>query len=117
MRWIMKPKKSKDSAAEFEKGTKKTGKQHYILKLYIAGMTPKSKRAILKIKELCDGQLKDRYELQIIDILRKPVLASGEQIIATPTLIRKLPLPIQKFIGDMTEAERILIGVDLMKKS
>ncbi len=109
----MKQKKGKDSSARSGKKSKVSKKQEYILRLYIAGMTPKSKRAIVNIKALCDGHLKDRYELEVIDILRNPVLAFGEQIIATPTLIRKLPLPIQQFIGDLTEAERVLVGVDL----
>ena len=110
-------KKLTGSAAEFEKKRERTKKENYVLRLYIAGMTPKSKQAILNIKRICDGHLKDRYELEVIDIMRNPVLAAGEQIIATPTLIRKLPLPLRRFIGDMTQAERILMGIDLKKKS
>ncbi len=113
----MKQRKAKGSWARSGKKRKKSEKEEYVLRLYVAGMTPKSKRAILNIRKLCDGQLKDRYNLQVVDILRDPVLASGEQIIATPTLIRKIPLPLRKFIGDMTEAERILVGVDLKEKS
>ena len=86
------------------------------MRLYVAGMTPKSKEAILNIKQICDGHLKDRYELEVIDIIRNPVLAAGEQIVATPTLIRQLPPPLRRFIGDMTQAERILLGIDLRKK-
>ncbi len=113
----MMPKKLTGSAAEFEKKRERAKKENYVLRLYIAGMTPKSKQAILNIRKICDGHLKDRYELEVIDIIRNPVLASGEQIIATPTLIRKLPPPLRRFIGDMTEAERILLGIDLKKKS
>ncbi len=113
----MKQKKSKDSSARPRKKSKESKKQEYTLRLYIAEMSPKSKRAIVNIKALCDGRLKDRYKLEVIDILRNPVLATGEQIIATPTLIRKLPLPMQKFIGDLTEAERVLVGVDLRERS
>ncbi len=112
----MKEKKGGVSSARYEKKIKKSEEQQYILRLYIAGMTPKSKRAILNIKKLCDGHLKDRYNLEVVDILRNPVLASGEQIVATPTLIRKIPLPLRRFIGDMTEAERVLLGIDLKKK-
>ena len=112
----MKQREAKGSLA-FGKKKKKSEKQEYVLRLYVAGMTPKSKQAILNIKKLCDGHLKDRYELEVIDIMRNPVLAAGEQIIATPTLIRKIPTPLRRFIGDMTEAERILVGVDLRGKS
>ena len=113
----MKQKKGKDSSRPPGKKSKESKKQEYVLRLYVAGMTPRSKRAIMNIKALCDGRLKDRYELEVIDILRNPILATGEQIIATPTLIRKIPLPIQKFIGDLTEAERVLVGVDLRERS
>ncbi len=111
------PKKLAGSAAEFEKKRERAKKENYVLRLYIAGMTPKSKQAILNLKKICDGHLKDRYDLEVIDIIRNPVLAAGEQIIATPTLIRKLPAPLRRFIGDMTEAERILLGIDLKKRS
>ncbi len=113
----MREKKGKNSPARPGKKPGKSGKQEYVLRLYVAGMTPKSKQAILNIKKLCDGQLEDRYKLEVVDILRNPVLASGEQIIATPTLIRKLPSPLRRFIGDMTQAERILLGIDLKKRS
>ncbi len=109
-------KKLTGSAAEFEKKRERAKKENYVLRLYIAGMTPKSKQAILSLKKICDGHLKDRYELEVIDIIRNPVLAAGEQIIATPTLIRKLPAPLRRFIGDMTEAERIVLGIDLKKR-
>ncbi len=111
------PKKLTGSAAEFEKKRKRTNKEDYVLRLYVAGMTPKSKEAILNIKKICEGHLLDRYKLEIIDITRNPVLAAGEQIVATPTLIRQLPPPLRRFIGDMTQAERILLGIDLKKRS
>ena len=72
--------------------------------------------AIQNIRKICDEQLKDRCDLQVIDIYKQPVLAKGEQIIATPTLIKKLPPPLRKFIGDLTNTERILVGLDLQKK-
>ncbi len=112
----MRPKKLTGSAAEFEKKRKRIKKEDYVLRLYVAGMTPKSKEAILNIKKICDGHLEGRYELDVIDITRNPVLAAGEQIVATPTLIRKLPAPLRRFIGDMTQVERILLGIDLRKK-
>jgi circadian clock protein KaiB len=112
----MKQNKSKDSAAEFAKGLGKAGKENYVLRLYVAGMTAKSKRAIQVVKQICEEHLEGRYDLEVIDILRQPVLAKGEQIIATPTLLKKLPAPLRRFIGDMTETERILVGLDLLPK-
>jgi circadian clock protein KaiB len=112
----VKQKKFKESAAEFEQRVRKTGKEKYVLRLYVAGMTTKSKQAIQAIKQICEEHLKDRCDLEVIDVFRHPVLAKGEQIIATPTLIKKLPLPLRKFIGDMSETERILVGLDLRPK-
>lgn len=90
--------------------------EKYVLKLYITGSTPRSTRAIMNIRRICEEHLRDRYELEIIDIFQRPVLAKGEQIIAAPTLIKKLPLPLRKFIGDMSDTERILVGLDLRRK-
>ncbi len=91
-------------------------KQKYVLRLYVSGMTERSMNAIQNIRNICDEQLKDRCDLQVIDIYKQPVLARGEQIIATPTLIKKLPPPLRKFIGDLSNTERILLGLDLQKK-
>ncbi len=91
-------------------------KKEYVLRLYISGMTERSMNAIRNIRKICDEELKGRCDLQVIDIYKQPVLAKGEQIIATPTLIKKLPLPLRKFIGDLTNTERILLGLDLKKK-
>jgi circadian clock protein KaiB len=90
--------------------------ERYVLRLYIAGTTPKSTRAVMNIKEICERSLQDRYDLEVIDIYQQPVLARGEQIIAAPTLIKKLPLPLRRFIGDMSDTERILVGLDLKPK-
>jgi circadian clock protein KaiB len=112
----MKQKKLKDSAVEFEQKLRERGKEKYLLRLYVAGMTTKSKRAIQSIRQICEEYLKDRYDLEVIDVFRHPVLAKGEQIIATPTLLKKLPFPLRRFIGDMSETERILVGLDLRPK-
>ena len=112
----MKNTKAKDSTAEFEKKLKERGKEKYLLRLYVAGMTTKSKQAIQSVKQICEEHLKDRCELEVIDVFRNPVLAKGEQIIATPTLLKKLPLPLRRFIGDMSATERILVGLDLRPK-
>jgi circadian clock protein KaiB len=87
--------------------------KEYVLRLYIAGTSSKSMRAVANIKEICEGSLKNRYDLEVIDIYQQPVLTKGEQIIAAPTLVKKLPLPLRKFIGDMSDTERILVGLDL----
>ncbi len=87
----------------------------YLLRLYITGPTPQSTRAIVNIRKICEEHLEGRYDLEVIDIRENPILAEGEQIIAAPTLIKKLPLPLRRFIGDMSQTERILVGLDLRK--
>jgi len=112
----MAKKKGESSTEEFENALKKSAEEKYLLKLYVTGLTPASTRAINNIRKICEEHLHGRYELQIIDIYQQPVLAKGEQIIAAPTLIKKLPLPLRKFIGDMSNTERILLGLDLRPK-
>jgi circadian clock protein KaiB len=89
------------------------GSTHYVLRLYVTGATPKSARAISNIRKICEKHLEGHYDLEVIDITEHPTLAEGEQIIAAPTLIKKLPLPLRRFIGDMSQTERILLGLDL----
>lgn len=89
----------------------------YILKLYVAGQSPKSVNAIANIKKICEENLQGRYELEVIDLYQQPQLAQGEQIIALPTLIRKLPLPLRHIIGDMSNTERVLVGLDIRSKA
>jgi len=90
---------------------------HYILKLYVAGHSPKSANAIVNIKKICEENLQGRYELDVIDLYQQPQLAQGEQIIAIPTLIRKLPLPLRRIIGDLSNTERVLVGLDIRKQA
>ena len=85
----------------------------YVLRLYVTGTTRHSARAIVNIRKICEEHLQGRYELEIVDISQRPTLAEGEQIIAAPTLIKKLPLPLRRFIGDMSQTERILLGLNL----
>lgn len=89
----------------------------YILKLYVAGQSPKSVNAIANIKKICEENLQGRYELDVIDLYQQPQLAQGEQIIAVPTLIRKLPPPLRRIIGDMSNTERVLVGLDIRKNA
>ncbi len=86
---------------------------HYVLRLYVTGTTPRSTLAILNIKKICQEHLEGRYDLEVVDLYQQPLLAKGEQIIAAPTLIKSLPLPLRRFIGDMSDTERILVGLDL----
>jgi circadian clock protein KaiB len=85
----------------------------YLLKLYVTGMTPQSILAIENLKQICEQHLKGRYTLDVVDLYKNPALAAGEQIIAAPTLIKKLPLPLRRVIGDMSNTERVLVGLDL----
>lgn len=85
----------------------------YVLRLYVTGKTPNSLRAIASLKEVCEEYLHGRYHLQVIDIYQQPDLAEGDQIVATPTLIKKLPAPLRRLIGDMSNRERVLVGLDL----
>jgi len=104
------------STEEFEQSLQDAANEKYLLRLYVTGITPRSTQAIQNIKKICEENLKGRYELEIIDIYQQPALAKDEQIIAAPTLIKKLPLPLRKLIGDMSDKERILLGLDLRKK-
>ena len=92
---------------------KSNGAGSYQLRLYVAGQTPRSIAAFTNLKKICDNHLKGRYELEIIDLLTKPQLARGDQILAVPTLVRRLPEPVKKIIGDLSNTERVLIGLDL----
>jgi circadian clock protein KaiB len=105
-----------DATARFEKALEQSRHEKYILRLYVTGMTPNSLRAIDNIKKICEEHLQGRYELEVIDIYQNPILAQGEQIVAAPTLIKKLPVPLRKFIGDMSQTEKILLGLDLKTK-
>jgi circadian clock protein KaiB len=100
----------------FEEILARPKSEHYILRLYVAGVTPRSTRAIANIKRVCEEHLQGRYELEVVDIYQQPVLAAGEQILAAPTLIKELPLPLRRLIGDMSNEERILLGLDLKHK-
>lgn len=108
--------KGTKARAALEKAAAVRQTQRYVLRLYIAGLTPRSTLAIQNIRKICEEHLEGRYDLQVIDIYQQPVLAEGEQIIAAPTLIKKLPLPLRRFIGDMSRTEKILLGLDLRKE-
>ena len=85
----------------------------WLLRLYVAGQTPKSITALTNLKRLCETHLASRYEIEVIDLLKNPKLAAGDQILAIPTLVRKLPTPVRKIIGDLSNEHRVLVGLDL----
>jgi circadian clock protein KaiB len=87
--------------------------ERYVLRLYVTGMTPRSTRAVENVRAICEQHLHGRYELEIVDIYQQPSLAKGEQIIAAPTLIKKLPLPLRRVIGDLSSTDRVLVGLDI----
>ncbi len=105
-----------DSSEDFEKAVAESQQAKRILRLYIAGSTPRSTDAILNLRRICEEHLKGRYELKVIDIYQQPSLARGEQIIAAPTLIKYLPLPLRRIIGDMSKTESVLVGLDLINE-
>jgi len=105
-----------DVSSEFEEALIKQQTQKYVLRLYVAGATAKSARAIENLRKICEEHLKGRYELEVVDIYQHPERARSEQVIAAPTLIKKLPVPLRKFIGDLSDLERVLVGLELKEK-
>lgn len=103
------------STEQFELAIEQAKNENYLLRLYVTGSTPQSVLAVTNIKKICEEHLKGRYDLEVIDLYQKPTLAQGEQIIAAPTLIKKLPPPLRRIIGDMSNLERVLVGLDLQK--
>jgi circadian clock protein KaiB len=101
------------AAADFESRLRNKPGEKYLLRLYIAGTTSRSTRAVANIRRICEDNLGGRYDLEVVDIYQKPALAKGEQIVAVPTLVKKLPLPLRRFIGDLSDTERVLVGMDL----
>jgi circadian clock protein KaiB len=94
-----------------------SGDETFLLRLYVAGQTPKSIRAFENLKRLCEEHLADRYKIEIIDLVENPRLGQGDQILAIPTLVRRLPAPMKKIIGDLSNTERVLVGLDLRPDS
>lgn len=107
-----------DATEAFEKALAALpAEDRYVLRLYVTGMTPRSTEAFAAIKAICDEHLPGHYELEVIDIYQHPELAKDEQIIAAPTLVKKLPLPLRRFIGNLADQERVLLGLDLRRKT
>jgi circadian clock protein KaiB len=110
-------KKSENSIEKkLRRSIKKVKLKKYILHLYVAGLSPRSQKAIDNIKKICEKYLKGRYELVIQDIYQKPIIAMNNQILAIPTLVKELPLPLRKFVGDMSNLKKLLVGLDIQLK-
>ena len=98
------------------KPAEKKAVKEYMLRIYVAGETEKSRRAIQNLKDICEEYLKGQYEIEVIDLVKNPQLAAGDQILAIPTVVRKLPPPVKKLIGDLSAAEKVLVGLDIKPK-
>ncbi|MFO7965478.1 MAG: circadian clock KaiB family protein [Desulfobacterales bacterium] len=108
--------KIEDSTEAFEKALKGAENKTYILRLYVSGMTPKSIKAIQNLKKICQEHLKGRFELEVIDLYQQPEKGKHDQVIAAPTLIKQLPLPLRKIIGDLSDREKVLLSLDIVNK-
>lgn len=100
--------------SDIEHGEDPAKEGHYNLRLYVAGQTPKSLTAIANLKSLCEDHLAGRYTIEVVDLLVNPQLAAGDQILALPTLVRRLPPPIKRVIGNLSDTERVLVGLDIV---
>ena len=107
-----------DATGVFEEALKKRAlkRAKYILRLYVTGSTGRSLRAVHNLKKLCEEHLPEDYDLEVIDIYKDPEAAREEQIVAAPTLVKKLPLPIRKFVGDLSNTQKVLLGLDIYKR-
>ncbi len=108
-------KKVQDSTASFEALLDGSVQPEYVFRLFVTGTTARSSRAIANVKKICDQYLQGRYKLEVIDLYQQPQLAQSEQIVAAPTLIRRLPLPVRKVLGDMSRTERMLVVLGLQR--
>jgi circadian clock protein KaiB len=117
MKAPVKKKEKGDVTAEYEAALRKKKTERYVLRLYIAGNNPRSQTAVVNMKTICEEYLNGRYELEVIDIYLDRTKNPVDLVLAAPTLIKKLPLPLRRIIGDMTIKERVLVGLDLVPKT
>ena len=103
----------KQSVTKKRQAAKSPRSNFWELRLYIAGQTPNSIVAIANLKKICEDQLKGKYRIEVVDLLKKPQLAKGDQIVAIPTLVRRLPPPVKKIVGNLSKTERTLVGLDI----
>jgi circadian clock protein KaiB len=111
---MMKPKKESSDKRLNKKKPAKIENDKWVLRLYVAGQSPKALTAFANLKKICDEQLEGKYSIEVIDLLINPQLGNEDQILALPTLVRKLPVPVRKIIGDLSDTERVLVGLDLL---
>ncbi len=104
------------STASFETAVERANQEQYVLRLYIAGTTPASSRSVENLRAICEEHLQGRYELVVIDVFQQPELAKDQQIIAVPTLIKQLPAPLRRLVGDLSNEHRVLVGLNLKPK-
>ncbi len=105
---------TKDETADrFADAIRDRDQRRYVLRLYVVGATPGSQRAISNLREICEAELAGRYELEVIDIYQQPVLEADQQIVAVPTLVKELPPPVRRLVGDLSDRDRVLLGLDL----
>lgn len=103
-----------DATSAFERALRERGAGRYVLRLYVTGLTPRSSRAIENLRAICKSHLEGRYELEVIDVRQQPELARNAQIVAVPTLIKQLPAPLRRVVGDLSDTERVLVQLDLV---
>ena len=106
-----------DVSTRFDRAAAVRQQPRYVLRLYVAGATPQSTRALVNIKEICEEHLHGRYELEVVDVFVKPAEARAEDVIAVPTLLKKLPAPLRRLVGDLSNRERVLIGLNIKPKN
>jgi circadian clock protein KaiB len=105
--------KTKEKKAKGKSANGPTAGEVFELRLYVAGQTPKSLAALSNLKRICEEHLKQEYRIEVIDLVKNPQLAQGDQILAIPTLVRRVPVPLRKIIGDLSNTERVLVGLDI----
>jgi len=113
----MTPRKKSRAASNGQAPSVDGHDESWNLRLYVAGQTPRSVTAFKNLKKICEEYLKGQYNIEVIDLMENPTLARGDQILAVPTLVRKLPQPIRKIIGDLSNTERVLVGLDIQPRS
>jgi circadian clock protein KaiB len=111
-----KHRETNDAQEALEQAADAAAAQQYVLRLFVAGLTPKSRLAIANIKKVCEENLRGRYDLEVIDLYQQPETAQEQQIIALPTLLKQLPLPLRRIIGDLSDREQVVRGLDLRPK-
>lgn len=111
----MEENKPKNSADKMEEALAQHGQERFVLRLYVAGTTAHSARAIANIKSICDEELEGRYELDVVDVYQQPAIVKDEQILALPMLVKRLPSPLRKMIGDLSDRDRVIVALDIRR--